>query len=714
MSLQPLQVNQGLLFHLIKSLRPKLAQTIQSSLTIETMIIGLGRQGTNHTKLMREYGTTITCGVAPGRGGTFVHETIPIYNTAHEALKNHPNIAVASIWRHYSTAKGATIEAIEAGIPIIVLISEFIPLKDVRDILYSAREHNTLLFGGNTPGIIFPPERIKIGMLPNVFHPEEIKPNITGRRGVTIISRSGAILYHLSDALASVGIAQNAVLGVGGDGANGTRFIDIVSKVMDYESTDLVVIAGEIGGIQEEILAEDMQKNPQKYIKPLVALISGANSPSGKTLGHAGAVVAPGQEYGTFASKKQSLEKAGVIVVNDQWDLIKAVQNKLKHEYFSPDMYYKRMKEIWDAKPPIETWGTLITKVVPNNLMIRGYLLQELIEQKSIIDLINLLFTGSFPDSIKTRELESPLRQAIKDPGIEITIPYDKSKVDISKIIGSYLLIDDHLTKYAIGNPKKEELLAYTLGRTLKIISKILNHTEILQQTINSSSISNIIYVTIVGKESESGKAKLLESMIVACVDHGVTPPSAQTTLLLASTRSAFEVALSGGVHAITDVHGGAGSKACNFFQETSNMAKTEQISLEQACFNSVINIIQMGGRIEGLGHRIHTQDPRREILLKLAEKAGIKGNCIELAEMLSDVFYQAKGMRLPINVDGVIGSIVGDMGIDPIIAKIIFIVGRIMGLTAHYFEEIQTQQPMRRIDFEHAIYKGEEKRSIS
>ena len=100
--------------------------------------------------------------------------------------------------------------------------------------------------------------------------------------------------------------------------------------------------------------------------------------------------------------------------------------------------------------------------------------------------------------------------------------------------------------------------------------------------------------------------------------------------------------------------------------------------------------------------------------MLDLAIKAGVKGNCIEIANLLSNVFYQAKGMRLPINVDGVIGAIVGDMEINPLTAKIIFVFGRIMGLTAHYYEEIQTQQPMRRINFEHAIYKGENIRDIN
>jgi succinyl-CoA synthetase alpha subunit len=210
----------------------------------------------------------------------------------------------SSVWRHYSTAKDATIEAIEAGIPMVILISEGIPLKDVRDILVAARKHKTLLIGGNTPGVIFPPEGIKAGMLPDVFYPEEVSPETYGPKGVTIISRSGAILYHLSDALASVGIAQNAVLGVGGDGAIGSTFRDLVPFAMAYKNTDLVVVAGEIGGCQEELLAEDIKKNPKKYPKPLVALISGAHAPEGKTMGHAGAIVSPGQIYGTFQSKR--------------------------------------------------------------------------------------------------------------------------------------------------------------------------------------------------------------------------------------------------------------------------------------------------------------------------------------------------------------------------------------------------------------------------
>ena len=167
------RADQGMLHYLIKSRNPKLAQKIKETGKIETVVVGLGRQGMRHADLMQQYGTTITAGIAPGKGGTRLMETIPVYDNIHDCLKEHPNIAAASIWRHYSTAKDAAVEIIEAGIPIIALISEGIPLRDVRDIIVAARKHNTMLIGANTPGIIFPPEGIKIGMLPDIFYPEE-------------------------------------------------------------------------------------------------------------------------------------------------------------------------------------------------------------------------------------------------------------------------------------------------------------------------------------------------------------------------------------------------------------------------------------------------------------------------------------------------------------------------------------------------------------
>ncbi len=712
MSTEKISVDQGLLYYLIKQVRPDLAEKISKAETIETMIVGLGRQGTRHAQLMMEYGTNVTCGVAPGRGGTKVHETIPIYETAAEAVENHPNIAVASIWKHYSTAKDSTIEVIKAGIPIVVLISEFIPLRDVRDILVEARKHKTILFGGNTPGIIFPPESIKVGMLPDIFQAQQVD-DIVGPKGVTILSRSGAILYHLSDALASAGISQNGVLGVGGDGAIGSRFIDLVSLVMNFEHTDLVVIAGEIGGMQEEILAQDMISHPEKYTKPLVAMISGANAPEGKTMGHAGAVIAPGQRYGTYNSKREILEKAEVTVVNHQKDLIDVVKSKLNKTYFEIEDYYKKMKEKWNAKPPEPTWGTLVTNVMPNNLLIRGYPLQEVIANKGLLETSHLLVTGEFPNLEKIEELEKIAKEAAKEKFSERLDISPNS--DVSKIIGTCLLLDSHISEFMKKSTDESAIIAFSLGRALRYLAIIFDNLEVLNQiSIDNISFADMIYLGLVGEEKqEKQKTRLLEAIITACVDHGVTPPSAQATLILASTRTSFEVALSAGIQAITDVHGGAGQKAAEFFLSVVEKAKENNIDLEEATFRIMKEIIKTGKRIEGLGHRIHTRDPRRDVLWNLSEKAGYAKECVTVSKLVSDVFFRVRGMNLPINVDGVIGAIIADMDINPKLAKAVFVFGRIAGLGAHYYEEVTTQSPMRRLAFDKAVYKGPSIREI-
>ncbi|HWR27743.1 MAG TPA: citrate/2-methylcitrate synthase [Candidatus Thermoplasmatota archaeon] len=705
--------DQGMLYYIIENKRPDLAKKIKQSGVIETIVVGLGGQGTRHAELMQQYGTTITAGIAPGRGGTRLLETIPVYDTISECLKEHPNIAVASVWRHYSTAKDATIEAIEAGIPLVILISEGIPLKDVRDILVAARKNKTVLIGGNTPGVIFPPEGIKAGMLPDVFYPEEVSPEEFGPKGVTIISRSGAILYHLSDALASVGIAQNAVLGVGGDGAIGSTFRDLVPLAMAYKNTDLVVVAGEIGGCQEELLADDIKKNPKKYPKPLVALISGAHAPEGKTMGHAGAIVSPGQVYGTFQSKKQALESVGIPVVNSQYDLITEVQKRLQKKiYFDVENYYKKMKTIWDAPSKKRGWGTLITKVMPNNLLISGYPLQDIVEQKGFLETAYLLVKGEFPDKKTYEEMRKIAVEAAKKPVPKVS---RSKKEDISKTLVKYFVLDEELAQYPEeGTNGAVKKTIFGIGRTARYLSGILGTEEALEKLSGNEPFSHVVYCAVTGNTAVNEQhSRMIEAMIVACVDHGVTPPSAQATLIAASTRAPYEVAVAQGVGAITDVHGGAGAKAAQLFIECFMKSKKENIDVAQATREIMRKYIEEGKRIEGLGHRLHTKDPRRDVLWNLSSQTGIAGEHVQLSKKVSTIFEQVRGMSLPINVDGVIGAIVADMKLDPAMAKAFFIYGRIAGLSAHYFEEVASQPRMRQINFTEAVYIGKEPRTI-
>jgi len=702
-----------MLHFLIARVRPDIARRIEETGTVETIVVGLGGQGVRHAGLMQGFGTNVTAGIAPGRGGTRIHETIPVYDSVKDCLDEHPDIAAASIWRHYSTARDAAIEVIESGIPFVVLISEGIPLRDVRDILVVARKKKALLMGGNTPGVIFPPEGIKIGMLPDVFYPEEVAPGEFGPHGVTIVSRSGAILYHMSDALASAGIAQNAVLGVGGDGAIGATFRDLVPTVMEYENTDLVVVAGEIGGSMEELLAQDISSNGDRYKKPIVAIISGRHAPEGKTMGHAGAIVAPGQDYGTYESKKRALESAGVQVVNSQYDLIDAVSSQLNgKKYFQTERYYEKMKEIWEAKPGKPSWGTLVTRVAPNSLMVAGYLLKDLIERVSLLEAVHLLLKGELPSEAALKGHEKAAFDASRMSAPEFAW---EDTDDISKVLATFLMLDGVLARQPqAGKDGPVEKTVFAMGRFARYMARRLGTEVVFDEAIADEPFSSVVCRAVTGVDKvEPKRARMLEAMIVASVDHGVTPPSAQATIIAASTRAAYEVAIAHGIGAITDVHGGAGAKAAEFFEECVKRSHKKKVSLEEATRSLMSEYIQTGRRIEGMGHRIHTQDPRRDSLWKLAEECQVAGECVKVSRIVSEVFEQVRGMSLPINVDGVIGAVVADMGLEPALAKALFVYGRLAGLSAHYFEEIATQPQMRRINFSEAVYKGKEQRDL-
>ncbi len=702
-----IKATDGFLFHLVLKLRPGLAGRVARSGRLDTIILGLGGQGTKHAGLMHDFGTSIVAGVAPGGAGTRVHEVIPVFDSVKDCLAEFPDVVAASVWRHYSTAREAALEAIEAGIPLIVLISEGLPLRDVRDIIVSARAHKTVLIGGNTPGLIFPPERIKIGMLPDVFFPEEVAPGRFGPRGVSIISRSGAILYHMSDAMASVGIAQNAVIGIGGDGAIGSTFRDLVPLAMEYENTDLVIVAGEIGGCQEELLGRDIRDNPGKYPKPLVALISGAHAPEGKTMGHAGAIVTPGLETGTFLAKKKALEEAGIRVVNSQFDLIEAVRAKLKGKtYFSPDRYYAKMKTIWDAPPPKPSWTTLVTKVEPNNLVVRGYRVQDLIERASLVEAAHLITLGELPDAERTASLTRLAVAAVKKPLPSVV---RNPEEDLSKTLQKYLLTDEELAAFKpAGKAAQAEKTVFALGRFAAYLAGVQSHSAALAAAGPGAPFAQFVYKAIWGAAAfDEAGARMLEAVIVASIDHGVTPPSAQATLIASSVRGSYETAVAQGVGAITDVHGGAGEKAAEFFLQCAGLASGQGLSLAEATRAVIRRYIKEGRRVEGMGHRVHTQDPRRDALWALAEESGLTGPCVAVSRIAEDMLREVRGLSLPINVDGVIGAIIADMGLDPKLAKALFIFGRIMGLSAHYFEEVASQPPMRPINFSEGVYRG-------
>ena len=258
-----------------------------------------GKSGAFHARGCRDYGTNVVAGVTPGRGGEKFDETIPVFDTVAEARKQ-TGCNATMIFVPAPGAADGILEAADAGMELIVCITEGIPVMDMMRVKVGAqRLPNTRLIGPNCPGIITP-EQCKIGIMPGYIH----KPGKIG-----VISRSGTLTYEAVWQLTSRGLGQSTCIGIGGDPINGTSHLDAVKLFNDDPGTEAFILIGEIGGTAEEEAAAWIGENCKK---PVAAFIAGATAPPGRRMGHAGAIVSGGQ--GTAEGKIAALEAAGIAV----------------------------------------------------------------------------------------------------------------------------------------------------------------------------------------------------------------------------------------------------------------------------------------------------------------------------------------------------------------------------------------------------------------
>jgi succinyl-CoA synthetase alpha subunit len=552
-----------------------------------------GREGMARTRLMLDYGTRVVGGVTPGKGGSEVLG-LPVFNSCADAAAALGPIDISVLFVPAPMIKPAALDAIAAGVTLVVLVADRVPVWDAMEIAAAAARTGASFLGPNTLGALSP-GRAVIGMLGGRADSARawFKPPRPNGAGVGIISRSGGMSSSTGYYLGQAGVRISTIVHVGGDAVLGVRIPDAALLFQDDPATEAIVVFGEIGSSQEEELATLISSG--RITKPVVAYIGGKAAKEGTRFSHAGAIIEGGK--GTHAGKVQALRAAGATVADSFGELPGAVVALLRARQSSALMSDAEIK----AK-----WTTAITKIEPNKVAVRGH--------------------------------------------------------DIASLMGN-------------------------------------------------TSFGAAVYLILTGRLPDDTTARLMDAILVSSIDHGATPPSCLAARTVASTGASLSQSVAAGISSINKHHGGAIEDAARFLARLLDQARarTGPDALDAVAADEVARIKSTGDRIPGFGHRIHTKDPRTARLFQLAAAAGLRDDALShvAAARAIERAFAALGKPLPINVDGAIGAILADLGLDPHVFNGIFMIARTPGLVAHVTEEQTRERPMRRIDPELHAYDG-------
>jgi succinyl-CoA synthetase alpha subunit len=588
-----------------------------------------GREGQARTRLMLDYGTRVIGGVTPGKGGSEVFG-LPVFNSCADATKALGDIDISVLFVPAQGIKDAALDAINAGIKLIVLVADRVPVWDAMEIAAAAKSKSANFVGPNTLGIASPGKAV-VGMIGGRAESarEWFKPPLSGGTGVGIISRSGGMSSSTAYYLGQAGVRISSIVHIGGDAVLGLRIPDVALMFEQDPATDAIVVFGEIGGSQEEELADLIKSGRVK--KPVAAYIGGKAAKAGTRFSHAGAIIEG--DRGTHAGKVAALRDAGAAVADAFGELPAAVVNMLRARNSNSLMSEAEIRAVWT---------TAITKIEPNKVAVRGH--------------------------------------------------------DIASLMGKV-------------------------------------------------SFGAAVYLILNGKLPDEKTGRLLDAILVSSIDHGATPPSCLAARTVASTGASLSQSVAAGIASINKHHGGAIEDCARYLRSilerahdrskqsgkwkvesgnagpanapglTPHSSATFPLStfhfplstLDEVATEEVTRIKSTGDRISGFGHRIHTKDPRTARLFELATEAGLIGSPtthIGAARAIERAFASI-GKPLPINVDGAIGAILADLGLDPKVFNGIFMIARTPGLVAHVTEEQSRERPMRRIDPVNHAYDG-------